>query len=122
VTAFPTASIDYACRLRDYLDGGTYTAPNGVHLGQAFTSNTAAVQAALNRSVPAAVRWAGRPTEGHDQHADNWLTSSGALGFAGRADAQEADRMAGDRRGTTTARLARWASTYYPSLADTWRS
>jgi len=116
--------ISYAVAdYRNYTDGGNYTA-NGVNLSQGFTSNTTAVQTALNGL------YASGGDDGPESQlkamtniATNWLTSSGSLGFAGRADAQKILVWAGDWPGHVAGDESYSSGNppagYYPTLANT---
>jgi hypothetical protein len=84
---------------RNYTDGGNYTA-YGVNLVQPFTSSTQETWSAINGLVSG---------EGGDTPesqlkamvsiADNWLTTSGDLGFNGRGSARKIIIWAGDAPG-----------------------
>jgi len=116
----PDADIQYSVAdYKDYRDGGNY-AGNGVNLRQAFTSNTAAVQTAINGMYAVG---------GYDlpesqlkalmNSAGNWLNPSGDLGFNGRTDAQKIIIWAGDAEGHYFGVGGDGPPDYYPSLAET---
>ncbi len=108
---------------RNYTDGGNYTA-YGVNLVLPFTSS---VQAALTAINGLTADGGGDDPESQLKAmvsiADNWLTSSGDLGFNGRPGAQriliwagdQPGHIAGDEPGSSGPPPAG----YYPSLDDT---
>ncbi len=120
----PGLDIEYGVAdYKDYGDGGNYQA-YGVNLIQPFTSNTNAVQAAIN----------GLSAGGGNDHpesqltgmvstANNWLTPAGDLGFNGRADAQKILIWAGDAHGHIAGdepgSSGHPPAGYYPSLSAT---
>ena len=99
-TELPGVDIEYGVSdYKNYTDG--WASPDyaayGVHLDQSFTSDTTAVQTALNGYS------AGGGADGPESQlkamvnlANNWTTASGDLGFDGRADAQKILIWAGD--------------------------
>jgi len=119
-TDLPDADIQYGVAdYKDYRDGGNYTG-NGLNLRQPFTSDTPAVQTAINgmyavggydlpeSQLKALVNLAG-----------NWLNPSGDLGFNGRADAQKIIIWAGDAEGHYFGVGGDGPPDYYPSLTET---
>ena len=116
----PDADVQYSVAdYKDYRDGGNY-AGNGVNLRQAFTSDTAAVQTAINGMYAVG---------GYDlpesqlkalvNSAGNWLNPSGDLCFNGRTDAQKIIIWAGDAEGHYFGVGGDGPPEYYPSLAET---
>jgi len=116
----PDADIQYGVTdYKDYRDGGNYT-NYGVNLRQPITSDTPAVQTAIDgmyavggydipeSQLKALVNLAG-----------NWLNPSGDLGFNGRADAQKIIIWAGDAEGHYFGVPGDGPADYYPSLAET---
>lgn len=106
---------------RNYTDGGSY-ALNGLTLRQPFTSNTAAAQAAIN------TLYAGGGADAPESQlkamvnlATNWTSPAGALGFAGRADAQKiviwAGDVAGHHAGDEPYSSGSPPAGYYPTLS-----
>ena len=108
---------------RNYTDGGNYSA-YGVNLVQPFTSNAQVARSAINGLTAD-----GGGDEPESQLkamvsiANNWLTSSGDLGFNGRPGAQRILIWAGDAPGhiatDETDSSGSPPSGYYPSLDDT---
>jgi len=84
---------------RNYTDGGNYTA-YGVNLVQPFTSSTQETWSAINGLVSGD---GGDTPESQLKAmisiADNWLTTSGDLGFGGRGSARKIIIWAGDAPG-----------------------
>ncbi len=122
--SLPDIDIEYAVAdYRNFTDGGNYTA-YGVNLRQAFTGNTALAQTAIN-SLSASGGDDGPESQlkAMVNIANNWLTSSGDLGFSGRTDAQKIIIWAGDWPGHVTGDESGASGTppagYYPSLATT---
>jgi parallel beta-helix repeat protein len=113
----PDLDINYAVAdYKDYTDGGKYTT-YGVNLRQPFTSDTVAVQTAINGL--SAVGGGDTPEsqlKAIVNIAGNWLTASGDLGFNGRADAQKIIIWAGDAPGHIAGDSP---AGYYPSLDGT---
>jgi len=118
-TELPDADIQYGVAdYKDYGDGGNYRS-NGVNLRQAFTSDTAGVQTAINGMYAVG---------GYDipenqltalvNLASNWLNPSGDLGFNGRADAQKIIIWAGDAEGHYFGVGGDGPPDYYPSLTE----
>lgn len=110
---------------KDYRDGGNYTT-NGVNMRQSFTSDTVAVQAAMDSMF--AVGGFDLPEsqlKAMVNLANNWMTPTGLLGFNGRADAQKLVIWAGDVEGHYLGEIAEPGEVidgppgYYPSLAET---
>jgi len=115
----PGADIRYGVAdYKDYRDGGNY-ASNGVNLRQAFTSDTAAVRAAINGMY--AVGGFDLPEsqlKALVNSAGSWLNPSGGLGFNGRSDAQKIILWAGDAEGHYFGVGGDGPPDYYPSLAE----
>lgn len=122
--ALPSMDLRYGVAdYRNFTDGGNYSA-YGVNLDQAFTSNTASVQSALNSLYAS-----GGDDTPESQFkamktvAANWTTPSGVLGFAGRTDAQRIVIWAGDCyghvAGDETMASGYPPGGYYPTLDST---
>lgn len=123
-SSLPSLDIEYAIAdYRNFTDGGNYTA-YGVNLRQAFTGNTTLAQNAIN-SLSASGGADGPESQlrAMVSIANNWLTSSGDLGFSGRADAQKIIIWAGDAPGHVTGDETCASGSppagYYPSLGLT---
>lgn len=118
-TALPGVDVQYGVAdYKDYRDFGNYT-NYGVNLRQAFTSNTADVQAAMDGMY--AVGGYDLPEsqlKAMVNVANNWLTPSGDLGFGGRPDAQKIVIWAGDIEGHYFGEGGDGPPDYYPSLAN----
>jgi len=122
--SLPGLDIEYAVAdYRNYTDGGNYTA-YGVNLRRSFTADTTSVHDAINGLS------AGGGADGPESQlkamvnlANNWLTSSGPLGFGGRAAAQKIVIWAGDWPGHIAGDEPCSSGTppagYYPTLAGT---
>jgi len=120
----PALDIEYGVAdYRNYTDGGNYSA-YGVNLIQSFTSDTNAVQAAINSMFASG----GADTPESQLKAmvnisNNWLTTSGDLGFDGRTDAQKILIWAGDVPGHIAGDEPNSSgfptAGYYPSLDAT---
>jgi len=122
-TKLPSWDINYGVAdYRNYTDGGKYTA-YGVNLRQAFTSDTAVAQAAINTySASGGADYPESQLKAMENIAGNWQTDSGDLGFDGRADAQKIIIWAGDNPGHVEGDVGASGSPpadYYPTLADT---
>jgi len=96
---------------RNRSDGGNYTA-YGVNLDQPFTKSALEAQLAISGLTAAG----GGDEEESQLKAfisivDNWLTSSGDLGFGGRSEAKKMIIWAGDQPGHDKA-----DDIYYPAL------
>lgn len=125
----PALDIEYGVSdYRNYTDGGNYSA-YGVNLIQSFTSDTNAVQAAIDSMF--AGGGADTPEsqlKGMVTISNNWLTdtSDPNVGFGGRADAQKILIWAGDVPGHIAGDEPNSSGTplpppagYYPTLDAT---
>ncbi len=123
-SSLPLLDIEYAVAdYRNYTDGGNYSA-YGVNLRQAFTGNPTLAQNAINSlSATGGADGPESQLKAMVNIANNWLTSSGDLGFDGRDDAQKIIIWAGDWPGHVTGDESGASGTppfgYYPSLSAT---
>lgn len=109
---------------RNYYDGGSYTT-NGIRLRQSFTSDTVAVQTAINTY---AASGGGDGPESQLKAMEilsaNWLNAAGAgtnvdtLNFGGRSTAQKILVWAGDYYGHIEGDAGPPAD-YYPTVQET---
>ncbi len=119
-TALPGADLEYAVAdYEDYLDGGNYQT-YGVWLRQPFGSAGNAQTAINSLTNGYGYDWPEEQLKSLQTSANNWLTGSGDVGFAGRADAQKLIIWGGDAPGHYYGEAgADGPATWYPSLADT---
>ncbi len=114
-TSLPDIDIMYGVAdYKDHTNGGFYNL-YGVKLIQPFTDKTTAVQAAINGLFLSGggIDWPENQLKGMVSIAENWLTTYGALGFSGRADALKIIIWAGDAPGHV---LGDPPLGYHPSL------
>ncbi|MHC4742350.1 MAG: vWA domain-containing protein [Planctomycetota bacterium] len=119
-TTLPGVDIQYGVAdYKDYRDFGNY-ANYGINLRQSFTSNADDVQSAMD-SMYAVGGY--DPPESQLKAmvnlANNWMTTTGDLGFGGRPDAQKIVIWAGDVEGHYYGEGGDGPPEYYPSLGDT---
>jgi len=122
-TAYPSLDIEYGVSdYRNYTDGGNYTA-YGVNLRSAFTSSSAATQAAINTySASGGADGQESQLKAMVNLANNWTSvGAGPLDFGGRSDAQKILIWAGDWEGhiagDESASSGSPPAGYYPTLA-----
>ncbi|MHC4744948.1 MAG: vWA domain-containing protein [Planctomycetota bacterium] len=119
-TGLPGIDVHYGVAdYKDYRDGGDYR-DLGLFLRQPFTSDTAAVDAAIADMY--AVGGYDLPEsqlKAFVNLANNWMTPSGGLGFNGRPDAQKLIIWAGDVEGHYYGEGGDGPPEHYPVLSDT---
>ena len=116
----PDSNIEYAAAdYKDYLDGGGY-ATYGVKLDHSFTSDISVTETTINGLV------AGGGCDNPEEQlkalqavANNWLTSSGPLGIAGRPDAMKVIVWGGASGHYYGETGADGPANFYPSIDDT---